>query len=245
MKVLLTNDDGYQALGINTLYQFFPEATIIAPDQERSSCGHGISLATPIRLTQQHEKVFSCSGLPADCVLIGVGHLAKPELVISGINHGANLGQDRYYSGTMAAAREAAFRGIPSISVSLVTKPDDREQYFETAARFVRRLVDKGISDFIPPMHLLNINVPNRTEESIAGVKLTKVGFQRYSEEVIERVDARGKNYYWIGGNYQGHQDISGSDCNAVADGFISLDLQALNQAEQRQDDLSDFLDSL
>ncbi|MEE2670274.1 MAG: 5'/3'-nucleotidase SurE [Bdellovibrionota bacterium] len=253
MKILMSNDDGYHALGINTLFDTLEESyqvTMVAPNQERSSCGHGITLGEPVRIVQHHENVFACSGFPADCVLIGIGHLfqdKRPDLVVSGINHGANLGQDRFYSGTMAAAREAAFRGVPSIAVSLVTLSGDKDEHFKTAADFVKKCIDKGIKELIPPMCMVNINSPNLPSEKISGVKLTKVGFQQYSEEVVERVDTRGRNYYWVGGTYGGHKDIPGSDCNAVFDGFMSVTLLFLtdNYDQEAVNKLEEFLHSL
>lgn len=253
MKILLSNDDGFHALGINTLFDTLEQShsvTMVAPNQERSSCGHGITLGEPIRIIQHHERVFACSGYPADCVLIGLGHLfsdQKPEVIVSGINHGANLGQDRFYSGTMAAAREAAFRGIPSIAVSLVTKSGDNDEHFKPVANFVKKCLDAGIVKYIPAMCMININAPNIPEENISGIKLTKVGFQKYSEEVVERVDTRGRNYYWVGGTYEGHENIPGSDCNAVSEGFISVNLQSLTEVDQTeaQINLENFLRSL
>lgn len=232
MKILISNDDGYRATGIRFLNEELAtkyQTLVVAPDKERSSCGHGITLGEPIRLEEINENEFACSGLPADCVLIGIGQLLKedkPDIVVSGINHGANLGQDRYYSGTMAAAREACMRGIPSIAVSLVTKAIKDMEHYEVAAKIVRILIDHNIHKVIPNMGLLNINVPNLPSEKIAGAKITLPGIQNYSEEVIQRIDGRGKKYYWVGGTYQGHSSIEGSDCNAVAEGFISLNLQ-------------------
>ncbi len=234
MKLLLSNDDGVMAAGIDflnvELMQEF-DTTVIAPDQERSSCGHGITLGDPIRVKEIKKDIYQCSGYPADCILVGIGNILlenKPDLVVSGINHGANLGQDRYYSGTIAAAREAAFRGVPSIAVSLATKNLKDIQHFETAAKFVRKIISKGILKHIPQDCLININVPNLPEGKIVGVKLASSGFQQYSEEVIERTDARGRNYYWVGGTYQGSKDIPGSDCNIVNEGHISVELQNL-----------------
>lgn len=253
MKILLCNDDGYHAQGINTLFDVLSkdhEVTMIAPHQERSSCGHGITLGEPIRIVEHHENIYSCSGYPADCVLIGLGHImneSKPDLIVSGINHGANLGQDRFYSGTMAAAREGAFRGVPSIAVSLVSKFEDSDEYFQPSADLVLKLIENGIIHKIPNMHLLNINSPNLPQEKLAGVKLTKIGFQNYSEEVVERVDTRGRNYYWVGGVYKGHSDIAGSDCNAVAEGYISVNLQSMSEFLEPglEDSIREVLESL
>ena len=234
MKILISNDDGVNALGIISLAESLEqdhEVTVIAPSKERSSCGHGISLGEPLRLTKFRENVYACTGTPADCILVGIGQVfkeSKPDLIVSGINHGANLGQDRYYSGTIAAAREASFRGIPSIAVSLITGPNGGEG-FNIAANFIAKLIKHGVHKIIPELSVLNVNVPDIPEEQIAGVKVTFAGFQLYSEEVVERVDTRGKSYYWVGGTYDGHKDIAGSDCNAVFENYISVNLQSLN----------------
>jgi 5'-nucleotidase len=251
MKILLSNDDGVHAQGINTLNDELSKTfstVVIAPDKERSSCGHGITLGEPIRVIELKSNVFSCSGFPADCILVGIGNTMKtdkPDLVISGINHGANLGQDRFYSGTIAAAREAAFRGLSSISVSLVTKTTDEEEHFQVAAEFVGDIVDSGIHKYIPSMCVLNINVPNISWENIAGVKYTYAGFQNYTEEVVERVDTRGRKYFWIGGMHSGHTSLEGSDCNAVADSYISVNLQNHTGKELAEDLLTNFINEL
>jgi len=234
MKILISNDDGIRATGIKFLREELSKKNkviTIAPNQERSSCGHGITLGDPIRVEKLGDDIYSCTGYPADCILIGLGNICKddkPDLVVSGINHGANLGQDRYYSGTIAAAREAAFRGIPSIAVSLVTQNLKDLEHFETASEFISTLVDQNIQDLIPRNSLLNVNVPNLPLAEIKGVRYTSLGFQNYSEEVIERVDGRGKTYYWVGGTYRGYEQIEGSDCVEVYNGFISISLQCL-----------------
>ena len=234
MKILISNDDGIRATGIKFLREELSKKNkviTIAPNQERSSCGHGITLGDPIRVEKLGDDIYSCTGYPADCILIGVGNICKddkPDLVVSGINHGANLGQDRYYSGTIAAAREAAFRGIPSIAVSLVTQNLKDLEHFETASEFISSLVDQNIQDLIPRNSLLNVNVPNLPLAEIKGVRYTSLGFQNYSEEVIERIDGRGKTYYWVGGTYRGYEQIEGSDCVEVYNGFISISLQCL-----------------
>jgi 5'-nucleotidase len=146
-------------------------------------------------------------------VLVALGHFyeeERPDIVVSGINIGANLGQDRFYSGTIAAAREAAFRGLPAIAVSLVLHRPKDMMHFETAANYVAGLIKKGIAEFIPPLTLLNINVPNLPPEEIKGASLTTTGYQKYSEEIIKRTDGRGKSYFWVGGTYQGIRRYSG-----------------------------------
>jgi 5'-nucleotidase len=234
-KFLLTNDDGHFAEGIKQLalgLKPFGDVVVIAPDRERSSCGHGISLTEPIRCDEIAPQVYSCSGLPADCVLVGLGailKMAEPDIIISGINHGANLGQDRFYSGTIAAAREATLRDKKAIAVSLVTKSGDKEKHFATAVNFIKIFIENKVQDLIPKLCLININVPNISWENISGVKLSLPGFQDYSEEVVERIDARGRKYFWLGGNHRGHLPIEGSDCNAVSEGYISVDLQDIS----------------
>jgi len=235
MRILTSNDDGVEASGNIFLREKLAidhEVITVAPNQERSSCGHAITLGEPVRMNKLKDNVYSCSGFPADCVLIGLGSFyedQKPELVVSGINIGANLGQDRFYSGTIAAAREASFRGVKSIAVSLVINHHKDIAHFETAANYVSKLISNGVSEYIPPMSVLNINVPNLKAEEIKGYELTTTGYQKYSEEIIKRTDGRGKSYYWVGGTYQGHEDIIGSDCNAVFEGRIAVTLQDLS----------------
>ncbi len=173
MRILLSNDDGIQAMGLNflkTRLEKDHEIIVIAPDQERSSCGHALTLGEPIRVTKIENNVYSCTGKPADCVLVGLGNICKdnkPDLIISGINHGANLGQDRYYSGTIAAAREGSFRGIPSIAVSLATMSIRDMEHFEVAADCIADLVNQDVASLIPENTLLNVNVPNLPQNKI------------------------------------------------------------------------------
>jgi 5'-nucleotidase len=230
MRQLISNDDGVNAKGINTLYQGLEgtgEITMVAPLNERSTTGHSLSLDAPVRIQYLKDEIYGCSGFPADCILVGLGHIMKenkPDIVISGINKGANLGQDLYYSGTMAAAREASFHGIPSLAVSLVLSDQSKTRHYETAAKFVRFLVENNIHQVIPNLTMININVPNLPLEKIKGVKLTQMGFRHYSEKIEERIDSRNRNYYWIGGNLTGYRSEKGTtDCEAVAEDYIAL----------------------
>jgi 5'-nucleotidase len=229
MKLLLSNDDGVLAPGIRALYQELSEpfdATIIAPLEERSTTGHSLSLDKPLRLERLEESIYGCSGFPGDCVLMGLGHVMKenrPDVVISGINRGANLGQDLYYSGTVAAAREAAFHSVPSIAVSLCFENVMDTHHYETAAKFIHRCLVNGLHKVIKPLTLININVPNRPFSEIKGVKLTTIGFRRYSEEIHARIDSRGRNYYWVAGIYEGNEKLNNSDCVCVDEGYIAI----------------------
>lgn len=229
MRILLANDDGVFAPGIRSLYKelspHFP-TTIIAPLEERSTTGHSLSLDKPLRLEQLEDNIYGCSGFPGDCVLMGLGHLMKgnrPDVVVSGINRGANLGQDLYYSGTVAAAREAAFHNVPAIAVSLSFESLNNDHRYHTAAAFIRRCLEAGMHKLCAPMTLLNINVPNRELKDIKGCKFTEVGFRRYSEEIHARMDTRGRDYFWIAGIYQGFSENPNSDCAAVDEGYIAI----------------------
>jgi 5'-nucleotidase len=234
MKILLANDDGVMAPGIRILFKelnLSNETTIIAPLEEKSTTGHSLSLDKPLRLEQIEKNIYGCSGYPGDCVLIGLGHLLKdnrPDLVVSGINRGANLGQDLYYSGTIAAAREAAFHRVPSMAVSLVFNAVNEEHRYEVAATFVNWCVEAGLHTHCPPYTLININVPNLPMAEIKGCKLTEIGFRKYSEEIHARIDARNREYFWIAGHYEGFNDHPGSDCQAVKDGYVAVTPHAL-----------------
>lgn len=247
MKILISNDDGIKAKGIKFLMnelQKNHDVTVVAPHKERSSCGHGITLGEPLRTTEHSAGVYSCSGTPADCILVGIGHMLRddpPDIVVTGINHGANLGTDRFYSGTIAAAREASFRGIPSIALSLVTRNIKDIEHFEIASEFTSQLLSLNIQKMLPKMSVLNINFPNIPWSKIRGVKYTTLGVQKYSEEVIERKDGRGKSYFWVGGTYQGYDDIPGSDCNEVYNGFITMNLQDLSGSGNKQADIENL----
>jgi 5'-nucleotidase len=234
MNILLTNDDGVHAIGLKILRETLSSianVVVVAPLEERSTTGHTLTLDHTLRMVEIEKDIYGCSGYPADCALMGVAHIfkkrgQKPDLVISGINRGANLGQDIFYSGTVAAAREAAFRNIPSISVSSCMDFKDQgnnQMFYYTASNFIKTLVESNISKVIPPMSLLNINVPWSEDTKISGVRVTKLGFRHYSEDISERVDFRGRNYYWIGGVYEGFGNYPDSDCQAIEENLISV----------------------
>ena len=234
MNILLTNDDGVHAPGLKILYETLSSIAnviVVAPLQERSTTGHTLTLDHTLRLVEIEENIFGCDGFPADCSLMGIAHIFKTkgqkvDLVISGINRGANLGQDIFYSGTVAAAREAAFHKIPAIAISScmdfrVTEKNDL--FYYTASNFIKNLVQSNISNFIPSMTVMNINVPWKDATGVKGVKVTKIGFRNYSEAIDKRLDFRGRNYYWIGGIYEGYEKLLDSDCQAIEDDLISI----------------------
>lgn len=234
LNILLTNDDGVHAPGIKILRETLSgiaNVTVVAPLEERSTTGHTLTLDHTLRLVEIEKDFYGCSGFPADCALMGIAHVFKNQrrkidLVISGINRGANLGQDIFYSGTVAAAREAVFHNIPAIAVSSCMDfrmTEKNDLFYYTASNFIKTLVQSNISEFIPPMTVLNVNVPWKEESKILGTRVTKVGFRNYSEDIAERVDFRGRNYYWIGGVYKGYQNLPDSDCQAIEESLISV----------------------
>jgi 5'-nucleotidase len=252
MRILLANDDGVMAPGIRALYKELSsdfDATIIAPLEERSTTGHSLSLDKPLRLEKLEDKIYGCSGFPGDCVLMGLGHLMKnnrPHVVVSGINRGANLGQDLYYSGTVAAAREAAFHNVPSIAVSLVFNSVIEEHRYEVAANFIKKALEAGLHKHCAPYTLINVNVPNLPMEEIRGVKLTQIGFRRYSEEIHARLDTRNREYYWIAGIYEGENENPASDCHAVKEGYIAVTPHALiDGCDKNYQELEKCIESL
>jgi len=239
LRILISNDDGVYAEGIRTLYEALKDiahVTVIAPLQERSTTGHTLTLDEPLRLEKIENNIYGLSGYPADCTLMGIAHVLneRPDLVISGINRGANLGQDIYYSVTVAAAREASFRGVSAISVS--TDIDysiahkKSEIHFQSAAHYVKALVLGGIHNEIPAMSMLNINVPDLPWQEIRGHAHGVLGHRIYSEEVKQRRDFKDRLYYWIGGIYEGHDNNELSDCNIVDQNKISITLLNLLQ---------------
>jgi 5'-nucleotidase len=243
MNILLVNDDGVMAPGIRILKKTLDSIAnvyIVSPLEERSTTGHTLTLDHTLRMSEIENNVYGCNGFPADCTLMGVGYLFKQklinqkiDLVISGINRGANLGQDVFYSGTVAAAREAVFHSIPAISISscIDFKTSDKSDlYYYTASNFVKLLIQSNVIHAIPSMTMWNINVPWKQNEDIKGVKITKVGFRNYSEEIAERTDFRGRNYYWIGGIYRGFEELEDSDCMAIHEDYISISPMKVNE---------------
>lgn len=209
MNVLISNDDGIFAQGIQALANALALAghrvTVVCPDRERSATGHGLTLHKPIR-AERIESVFdstvaawACSGTPSDCVKLALGAILDdpPDLVCSGINHGANLGTDVLYSGTVSAAMEGVIEGIPSIAFSLTSFA---HRDFQPAADFAVELVGAIAAQPLPQLSLLNVNVPAVSRDRIAGVAITRQGIRRYIDLFEKRVDPRGKTYYWLAG---------------------------------------------
>ncbi len=225
MIVLVSNDDGIRAAGIQALAAALVElgdVWVVAPDREQSAVSHALSLHRPLRVEQVDERSFAVDGTPTDCIILAVNKLLpeRPALVVSGINHGGNLGDDITYSGTVSAAIEGTLLGIPSIAVSLV----GREGLdFAPAASFATELSRSVLDQGLPQDTFLNVNVPPLPAAELRGFAVTRQGKRRYGDAIVEKVDPRGRVYYWIGGDDLGFVHGEGSDCSAVEEGFISV----------------------
>jgi len=223
--ILIANDDGVYSDGIRTLakqLKVLGRVVMVAPDQQRSATSHSITLHRPLRVRKLYEDVYSVDGTPTDCINLGINEILKqlPDLIVSGINRGANLGDDAHYSGTVSAAVEGGILGVRAIAVSVVAR--DRVLY-KPAASFCVRLARKVLKDGLPKGVILNVNVPNLPATKITGYAFTKQGKRNYGDIIVEKIDPRGKKYYWIGGDETGFVNIPDSDCNVVAEGKISI----------------------
>jgi 5'-nucleotidase len=226
MKILVTNDDGINASGIKTLVKCLEQVgdvAVVAPDRERSAVGHALTLHQPLRAVRLAADIFAVDGTPTDCVNLGIHSLLsfKPDIVIAGINHGGNLGDDITYSGTVSAALEATLMGIPAFAVSLVTNGEGNN--FAAAGKFAARLAGIVLNQGLPNDTFLNVNVPDLPEEQLLSPAITSQGKRRYEGMIIDKVDPRGRNYYWIGTVDVNFHDIEGTDYHAVSRGHISI----------------------
>ncbi|WP_084201386.1 5'/3'-nucleotidase SurE [Geobacter pickeringii] len=226
MLVLVTNDDGVYSPGIVALasaMRHVGDVLVVAPDRERSAVGHALTLHHPLRVSDLGDGVFSIDGTPTDCVNIGIHKLLskKPDIVVSGVNHGGNLGDDITYSGTVSAAMEATLMGIPAIAVSLVTTGAGKN--FSSAAAIAARLTSFVVMKGLPPDTFLNVNVPDMEEDQLCPPIITSQGKREYEGEIIAKVDPRGRNYYWIGGNAPQFRDDEGTDYHAIKRGHVSI----------------------
>ncbi|MBB1485020.1 5'/3'-nucleotidase SurE [Oceanospirillum sediminis] len=224
MKLLLSNDDGVRARGLQILATRLAadaeRVTVVAPDRDRSGASNSLTLSRPLCPEQIENGFYSIDGTPTDCVYMGLSSLfsAEADLVIAGINHGANLGDDVLYSGTVAAATEGRFLGVPSIAVSLAGK-----KHFESAAEFIARLLKFCPELDLPSGSILNINVPDLPYNEIRGIRLTRTGHRHQAGEPVRVQDPRGKTRYWIPAAGAGRDTGSGTDFHAVAEGYISI----------------------
>lgn len=229
MRILLSNDDGVFAKGIAVLEQHLSvhhTVTVIAPDRNCSGMSSALSLHNPLRLQKTELGYFSVNGTPSDCVQLGVnsGEFEEPEIVVSGINHGPNLGDDTIYSGTVAAALEGRHLGLPSLAVSLCSKKGSSEyEHFESAAKIVCDIIDKLDSHPLQSNQILNINVPNLPFEQIKGIKSARCGKRHKAETMLADHDPFGRKIYWYGRLGDGQDAGTGTDFDAISQGYCSL----------------------
>ena len=223
--ILVSNDDGIRATGLEALEGALAplgELWVIAPDRDQSAASHSLTLHRPLRIEELGRRRYAVDGTPTDCVNLAVNSIlpTRPDLVVSGINHGGNLGDDITYSGTVSAAMEGTLLSVPSIAVSLMS---GNGADFEVAAGFAGRLAQAVLAQGLPPDTLLNVNIPPLPDAAVRGYTITRQGKRRYADTIIENVDPRGKKYYWIGGDGMGFVPAEGTDFTAVEGGYVSV----------------------
>lgn len=223
-RILITNDDGYHADGIVALEAVLSEigdVYVVAPESEMSGASHSLTLARPLRIRQRGERHWTVDGTPTDCVTLALNQILpedeRPHICCSGINHGANLGDDATYSGTVAGALEATILGVPGLAFSLVAY---RDHDFTESARIAGEITRRAIAEGIPDGTLLNVNIPKGTP---AGMRITKQGFKSARPVISEHIDPRGKLYYWIGEERSGFRAEGGTDFEAIDEGYVSV----------------------
>ena len=248
MRILLSNDDGYQARGLRVLAENLvdlADVTVVAPDRNQSGVSNALTLDSPLRVEQVGPKVYCVNGTPTDSVHLAITGLldSEPDMVVSGINHGANLGDDVLYSGTVAAAMEGRFLGLPAIAVSLVLNGSER---FDTAAAVTRMLVRQMIENSLTQDTILNVNVPDLPYEELKGILTTRLGFRHKSEPVIKALDPKNQPIYWVGPAGAGQDAGPGTDFHAIADGCVSVTPIKTDLTDhQSLDSLRDWLDGV
>ncbi len=224
MRILVSNDDGVHAEGIRALSEALAacgEVIVVAPDRNRSGASHSLTLEVPLRVTRIAETGYhAVKGTPTDCVHLAVNELVRPEpdMVVAGINHGANLGDDVIYSGTVAAATEGRHLGFPSLAISLVGKT-----HFATAAHYAAQLVRGMMVHPLPADQILNVNVPDLPLDQIKGIRVTRLGNRHRAESVICTEDPRGQPIYWIGPPGSQQDAGEGTDFAAIEQGYVSI----------------------
>lgn len=226
--ILLTNDDGVDADGIQAMRAALLElgrVIVVAPDKEQSGTSHSLTIHSPVRIRELEKDVHSVTGFPADCVYAAVHGLLPrtPDLIVSGINRGANMGLDVYYSGTVAGARQGFIEGIKSIATSMVADKKSDKFYWKDAAQFTKKVAEKVLKKGYKGAGYININYPNVPSRDIKGVKITRMGDRKYVTEVKWGKDLHGNDYCWLWGEYESFHKIKESDCMVVDDNYISI----------------------
>jgi len=225
MRILLSNDDGYQAPGLKALFgavSAIAETVVVAPDRDRSGASNSLTLEQPIRASEAENGFIRVEGTPTDCVHLAITGLLheEPDMVVSGINAGANMGDDVIYSGTVAAATEGRFLGYPAMAVSIASHTP---RYLETAARIAVELVGRLCEVPLAPDSILNVNVPDLPYDELQGVVATRLGHRHKAEPVVKAEDPRGRPIYWVGPAGAEQDAGPGTDFHAVRNGFVSI----------------------
>ena len=228
MKILCSNDDGYLSTGIGVLARAastLGTVTVVAPDREQSATSNSLTLHHPLRARRSRDGAWIVDGTPTDCVILAVNELLpdRPDVCVSGVNHGSNMGEDVLYSGTVAAAMEATVMGIPSIAVSYCGPfPEELELdgHEELVSGILSSILGKGT---FPADTLLNVNIPPIPPDEVRGVRVTSLGKRRYADSIMRAEDPQGKEYYWIGGGVAHWRGSEDSDFQAIEDGFVSV----------------------
>lgn len=225
MNILVSNDDGFHAEGIKILAKTLAQiadVTIVAPDRNRSGASNSLTISTPLSVKQFDKAAYSVEGTPTDCVHLAITGLLDPEpdMVVAGINEGANLGDDVLYSGTVAAAMEGRFLGLPAIAVSLVGEDCT---HYQTAANIAKQLVERTLVDSLPANTILNVNVPDLPMDQIKGFEITRLGTRHKAEPTICEKDPRGRTIYWVGPAGLEQDSGPGTDFFAINHGKVSI----------------------
>ena len=232
MRILLTNDDGIHAPGLEVLEEIAralsDDIWICAPEEEQSGMGHALTLTRPVRLRRHGKRRFAVTGTPTDCVTMALREVmdAQPDLILSGVNRGANLGDDITYSGTASAAMEGALAGIQSIALSQVLRPADMREGdpFDAARQWGSKVVAPLVEAPLPARALINVNFPPRLADAVKGVRVVRQGFHDYARgTVVKGRDPRGLDYYWFGLQGIEHTLDHGTDLEAIDEGFVSV----------------------
>jgi len=228
MRVLVSNDDGVDAPGIRILARGLREAghevLVVAPDRDRSGASNSLTLDMPVRVVQLDASTWCVHGTPTDCVHVAITGMLElePDIVVSGINNTANLGDDVIYSGTVAAAMEGRFLGLPAVAMSLATR-DHRGEHYETAARAAVEIIARLKTDPLPADTILNVNVPDLSWDDVRGFEVVRLGNRHRAEPCVQQADPRGRTWWWIGAAGAAHDAGPGTDFHAVHTGHISI----------------------
>jgi 5'-nucleotidase len=227
MKILVSNDDGYRAPGIIALrraLQGLADLTVVAPERNHSGASNALTLEHPLRVTEYETNCHFVTGTPTDCVHLAISGLFdfEHDMVVSGINNGENLGDDVLYSGTVAAAIEGRFLGLPTVALSL-RRPEHGEMDYSAAAKVARLIVERLLTHPLDRNMILNVNVPHRPFGELRGFKSTRLGHRHRAERSVKSMDPRGREVYWVGMAGEGQDDGEGTDFNAVAEGYVSV----------------------